>query len=355
MSDPSSQLQSELEGSIEATLTARRPFLQHINADTTWLLSLPYPDDATWPPGRCRFNVLIDPWLKDEQSDVAGWFSTQWHRIESSVQTIQDLNSVLEEREDLELHNLGRSSWESSEDSNASASASGNYLGAIIISHEFTDHCHRKTLQEVDPSVPCFATSKAAELIRSWNHFEKVFDVPAFGKGSDWRHTSTSPLPPWIGVARLVTESDALYYHSAISVFLKDTKSKQPDAAECVIYTPHGIHSEDLGSIPTAAPPVQTLALMHGLHDVSIFLTKQLNLGARNALRCQSFLRAKYWIATHDEVKIGGGVLAPFLRRKAYTLQDALKAQVKDLKAENLPAAETNYVELASGETLVLK
>ena len=35
-------------------------------------------------------------------------------------------------------------------------------------------------------------------------------------------------------------------------------------------------------------------------------------------------LRAKYWIATHDEVKKGGGFISWFLRRKIWTVEDAL-------------------------------
>ena len=354
MLDPSTQLQRELKGSIEDALSTRRPILSHINADTTWLLSLPHPDDAICPPQRCRFNILIDPWLQGPQSDVASWFSTQWHKIRSSVQTIEELNDVLRDREDLELDALGRTNRPSSQDSSTSNTTPGNYIDAVVCSHEFTDHCHRKTLEEVDPSVPCFATTKSAELIRSWKHFEQVFDVSPFGKRSDWRKMSSPALPPWIGIARLVTESDALYYHSAIAIFCNDTRADHPDAAEVVIYTPHGIHAEDLSAIPTADPPVQTLALMHGLHDVSITFSKQLNLGAHNALRCQTILKSNYWVGTHDEVKVGGGIIAPFLRRKACTLQDALKAQGKDKKGANLPIDETNYAELASGDTLLL-
>lgn len=354
MFDPSSQLQRELEGSIGAALTARRPILFHINADTTWLLSLPYPDATTCPPRRCRFNVLFDPWLKGSQSDVAGWFSTQWHKIQSSVQTIEELNDVLCEREELELHAMGRSSRERSEDSNTSASSSRNYLDIVVVSHEFTDHCHRKTLEEINPSVPCFATTKAAELIRTWGHFEQVFDVPPFGKDPDWRKTSASSLPSWIGIARIVTDSDALYFHSAIIIFCKNTKTTHSDGAEAVIYTPHGIQPNDLTSIPTALPPVQTLALMHGLHNVSIPFTKQLNLGGHNALKCYNILRPRYWVGTHDEVKVGGGIIAPFLRRKAYTLEDALKAQERVEEAAEPPADGPTYAEISCGEYLLL-
>lgn len=354
MSDPSSQLLAELERSVEDALRSRRPILSHINADTTWLLSFAYPEDAICPSGRCRFNVLIDPWLKDVQCDVASWFSKQWHKIPSSVQTIQELNEVIGAREELEFRSKDDSSRMSSEDIGTSNSPSGNYLDAVVCSHEFTDHCHRPTLEEIDPTVPCIATSKAAELIRSWNHFDQVFEVSAFGNGSDWRKTSATPLPSWLGVARLVSASDAFYFHSAIAIFCKETESEDSDTAEAVIYTPHGINPDDLGSIPRAFPPVRTLALLHGLHDVSITLTKQLNLGAYNALKCQQFLNPRYWVSTHDEIKVGGGLIAPFLRRRAYTLQDILKSVGNNSEAANLSVKALNHVELASGETLTL-
>ncbi len=301
MSDPSLQLQHELESSVVTALTARRPILSHINADTTWLLSFPYPGDVICPPRRCRFNILLDPWLAGPQSDIAGWFSTQWHKIQSSVQTIEELNDVLREREELELHGLEESTSENSEDSHTTGTYINNYIDAVICSHEFTDHCHQKTLEEIDPSVPCIATTKAAELIRSWGHFKHVLDISPFGKGSDWRQTSEPPLPPWIGVARLVTESDALYFHSAVAIFAQDTMSLHFHGAEAIIYSPHGIQPPGLASIPTATPPVQTLAMLHGLHDISISFTKQLNLGALNALKCQRLLKARYWAGTHGQ------------------------------------------------------
>jgi hypothetical protein len=33
-------------------------------------------------------------------------------------------------------------------------------------------------------------------------------------------------------------------------------------------------------------------------------------------------LKAKYWVGTHDEVKIGSGLITPFLRRKACSILD---------------------------------
>lgn len=61
--DASHQLQEELEDSVATGFFNQRPTLTHLNADTTWLLSLPYPEAGDHPANRQRFNILIDPWL----------------------------------------------------------------------------------------------------------------------------------------------------------------------------------------------------------------------------------------------------------------------------------------------------
>lgn len=234
---------------------------------------------------------------------------------------------------------------------------SRSFIDAVLISHEFTDHCHPATLREVSPSVPVFATHKAAELIRSWKHFKEVRDMALFGSGTDWRMTSRVPLPSWLGIARLVTPGDALYFHSAIVICFQVS-----DKAESVIYTPHGVEAATFSTLSSADPFVQNLAFLHGLHDVSIWLTKQLNLGAFNAVQAARLLQSRYWVGTHDEVKKGGGILAPFLRRKAWDLTDvwSREGSPKDKKQRlviNRAPAKSNdpaYIDLRSGESLVL-
>jgi len=371
MDDAASQLQRELQGSIERALGIKRPILTHVNADTSWLIQLPYPHGITPPPGRSRYNILIDPWLSGTQSDVASWFSIQWHAVKSSVQTIAELDETLKEVEEqaqvppasttTATITKKRRPREEQDDSRRT------FVDAVAISHEFTDHMHKATLLEINPCVPVFAAHKAASLIRSWNHFHQV-SVPASfsSKESDWRETSTSPLPDWIGISRIVTESDAFYYHSALlfafnlgvvnnSAVLGDAD----DAAEAIIYSPHGIMASNLEHLPKASPPIKTLALMHGLHDVGITLSKQLNLGAHNGLRAQRICHAKYWVGTHDEVKRGGGVIAPFLRRTVLTIQDALeqeKAGKRHLGSSGLEDVEgVKFAELRNGESLLLE
>ena len=53
-------------------------------------------------------------------------------------------------------------------------------IDAIVLSHEFTDHTHHDTLIRCSPSIPVFAASKAAAIVRGWGHFELVGEVVEF-------------------------------------------------------------------------------------------------------------------------------------------------------------------------------
>ncbi|KAK1712602.1 uncharacterized protein BDZ83DRAFT_638439 [Colletotrichum acutatum] len=321
---------SDRAGWLEA-LRSQRPVLVHLNADTTWLIQLPYPPSSAPPPGRKRFNVLIDPWLQGPQSDVASWFSTQWHLVEPSLKTMDQLNSILAGFED---------------GSESPRVTDKSYIDVVAISHEFTDHCHQATLEELPKSTPVFATDKAADLIRSWSHFSSVTTTPGFSSGTkDWKSDlSISGLPPWVGIGRVITEGNALYYHSAIMIAFDS------GTPETILYSPHGIQATDLECIRKSG--FSTLALLHGLHDVRIWMTKQLNLGALNGIQAVAETGARYWVATHDEAKKGGGLIAPLLMRTQYTLKQAVEAEEARMQGK---VPEYDFVELGSGDGLILQ
>ncbi|MCJ1322007.1 hypothetical protein MMC15_007352 [Xylographa vitiligo] len=357
--EASYQLQRELLDSIKRAMKTHRPVLTHLNADTSWLLQLPYPDGLSPPLGGLFYNILIDPWLSGLQSDFAAWFSTQWHAIPSSVQTIAEL----EQR----LGNAGKmDSVESSSDAKDDfKKRRPPFIDLVVISHEFTDHMHQPTLLEIDPNVPVVATQKAADSIRSWNHFTSISVINHFSdKDLDWRHTSISPLPNWIGISRLVTNWDAMYLHSAILFTfnlgpqIKNHGTGDETNAEAIIYTPHGILAEDLKILSQATPSIRTLALLHDYNEVDLSILTRLNLGIHNGLKAQRVCKAKYYIGTHDEAKEGKGILLPFLRRKELTVQDALeKEQVEnaDAAAHFSHKENAKFLALASGDSLLLE
>lgn len=343
-----------------AALATSRPVLAHLNADTTWLLQLPIPESVGAPPKsttkpsktpRSRYNILIDPWLQGPQSDVASWFSTQWHVIAPTVQTMKELDEMLADLE-------GGSTEEGS-----------CHIDCVAISHEFTDHCHRATLLELSRTIPVVATDKAADLIRSWNHFETVITTPGFSPSTtDWRDVlvdQSGALPPWLGIGRVITQGNALYYHSAViitfdlshNVTQGATRSQVAKTArqesEAVIYSPHGIKGPDLEYVKAAG--IKTLVLLHGLHDVRIWMMAQLNLGALNGIQAVRASGAKYWVTTHDETKRGHGFISWLLQRTRYSLRDAVEAEESAKGAgDSGTAREYEFVELDSGDGMLL-
>ena len=154
MDNPSLQLRADLHNSIHRAFSKNRPVLTHLNADTTWLLQLPYPEIPA--SGRTHFNILIDPWLQGPQSDVAPWFSKQWHVVDSSVRTIPELEERLQDVQCI-TQNLDVNQRRKRKLSGHRASTR-SFIDVLVISHEFTDHCHKQTLLEVSKDVPVLAT-----------------------------------------------------------------------------------------------------------------------------------------------------------------------------------------------------
>lgn len=330
-------LPEELRASILAT-KGTSPILHHLNADSSWLLQIPFPPNHPSANGRRFFNILLDPWLSGPQSDVASWFSKQHHAIKPHYSSILQVEELCRDVERL----LGDA-----------VNEDGRLIDAVAISHEFTDHCHEETMRMLDPRTPVFANDKAIDLIKSWKHFanENIHEIPGFSH--KWLSLSKSPLPDFISISRLQNGGDFLYYHSAIVISFK--RSNAEKEGHSLIYTPHGLPIAEQNPFAKCEPPLHTLALLHGLHDVQIpwagpFIsrgTQQLNLGAHNALKLQRQIQAKYWLSTHDEVKKGGGLVGFILRRKVLSLEDALEK-------EGAEGEHVEVLDLKNGKGLVL-
>jgi len=345
----SAQLENELHAHARNTFDARaqRPILKHLNADSSWLLSLPYPQHIKPPPGRCRYNIVIDVWLRGPQVDLFSWFSSQEHAKPSDIQSFDELNDILH-RAETAVAGKGPNSKEPL-----------CFIDAVCCCHEFTDHCHEATLRELPTTVPVFAPQKAASLVRSWKHFDNVEEVAVHREGFDWHPAKDSQLPSWVGIGRIHTKGDApIYFHSALMITFA-LSADTNEAAEGIVYTPHGVHADSLSVVHSGKYPIKILALLHGLHDISL-AGAQLNLGMENAIKAKEILGAKYWMPTHDEQKIARGLVASFLKRVVHTLPVAPGSHPTTDGEEDQPdrgkflVAEQSFVELGNGESLIL-
>ncbi|KAL8651287.1 MAG: hypothetical protein Q9226_004771 [Calogaya cf. arnoldii] len=348
------RLKEDLENAALDISKYRRPLLTHLNADTSWVLTLPYPSDVTPPSGRVLYNILIDAWLRGSQTDYFSWFSKQWHVVPSSVQTIEELNACLGTMETCIRSRQTGSHGPTLEDSKTS------YIDLVVISHEFTDHCNEKTLREVPSSTPIFAPKAAARLISSWRHFQHVHTIVDFSNEKhEWKKAPIAGIPSWLSIARIVSSKDAMSFHSAILIRFHITSSTEDASIEGLVYTPHGINADDLKQLFAASPQINVLALLHGLHDIRIS-RRQLNLGAHNALRAQRISGSRYWLSTHDEVKKAGGLVNHFLRRKIWTIEDVLKEERRrnetlDIGSPLADIRDIHFANLESGESLLLR
>lgn len=365
------KLHDPLDKSSAAAFQSHRPILTHLNADSSWLIQLPCPQDQRLRTGRSRYNIVIDPWFQGTQVDFAAWFSKQWHAIGSHTKNFQELEHQLATSE--RISPLQDTGYTGQEHSAPSESSGNSMIDAVIISHEYTDHCHRETLIELDPATPVFATRKAATLIKSWKYFVNVSEIPVFAtsdRDRDWKKYSVGTLPEWIGVSRIVSKSDPGYIHSAVLLTFKldhckndirvNNEEKGESQLEGLVYTPHGIHEQDLRQIHSMTPSITVLALLHGLHEVSVSRFQEINLGAHNGLKAQRICKAKYWLSTHDETKKGTGLVALLLRRKAVPFHDAIEQEkqnqiVPSEERGSTGASPVIFAELSNGESILLE
>ena len=237
---------------------------------------------------------------------------------------------------------------------------SNPHIHAVLISHEFTDHCNEHTLRELDINTPIFATSAAVKVIRAWDYFEKVCEISTCSdQNLDWREFSPE-LPPWLGIARIVSSNfDVGYLHSALMICFESesTSPKTETPVEAIIYTPHGISPDNLSLLSCASPQIQPLALIHGLHEVFVCRLGQINLGAVNGLAVMTRLGARYWLTTHDEIKKGKGLISYLLGCNELTLGEAADRAKGNCIGSGL-APDPNrfhFAELGSGESLLLE
>ncbi|KAL9087930.1 MAG: hypothetical protein Q9159_003372 [Coniocarpon cinnabarinum] len=355
MTETHTAFNDEVLTSIRASLTnePRRPLLHYLNGDSSWLLQLPR-RPLSQPSNRSQsqwYNILIDPWLTGDHIDYYKWFSQHWHAHDPAYPDIQSIERLIEKVENLTVdstnNNKDQVDGQVTQGGSEGDAGHGSQIDIVLISFEFTDHCHQKTLLQIDPRVPVFATTNAASLVKSWDHFESVIEVPLFfpaglkdsEKGTDWRLRSHPLLPQWLSLTRFVTGPfNVGDLHSALFIAFDcsdsvdgvgEDRKKSDTVAEGIIYTPHGIAPSHLESLGSADPPIDFLALFHGTNVVRI-AGGLVNLGAKNGLELQQKLRARHWFRTHDGENEGKGLVAKTLTCKDYPVAQARDEYCKE-------------------------
>ena len=159
------------------------------------------------------------------------------------------------------------------------------YFDAIFISHSFSDHCNKETLLQFPASTPIIAIPSILRKIKSWAYFFHLISI----EQAPFEMHSYKPS----GLLDLV--------HNAY--FLK-TKNAS------VLFAPHGTKNNKL---PEA---VDVLIGTSTLYKLPFWLGGTVNLGLKNLLTLAQSCHAKWILNTHDEAKLGTGVVERFANKE---------------------------------------
>ncbi|RVD83863.1 uncharacterized protein DFL_005637 [Arthrobotrys flagrans] len=111
--------------------------LQHITADSTWLITLTSPHN---PPSHTPFNILVDPWIVGPSEVWHPKFAQNHHTTPPSIPSLTELNPQPD---------------------------------ILLISQTKSDHCNEATCRQLskDGSLQVYTVPGADSIVKSWKHF----------------------------------------------------------------------------------------------------------------------------------------------------------------------------------------
>ncbi|CAF3007466.1 unnamed protein product [Rotaria sp. Silwood2] len=291
--------------------------LRHLNADTSWLILFE------------NFKILLDPWLFGSQSEFSRYFSTQEHAVKPSIQNIN---------RDLHMQ-----------------------IDAIIISHEFTDHCHEQTLRSLSKTIPVFATTNASNRIRRWNYFQYVYEIPLLDdRPENFTLSMLSGQQPELGMPSTIsvgyirekglTNLASLHGATCISFLVNNQQWRS------LLYVPHGCKQSSIHDWLNQQCNVKVSVLLQGFNRIynPVWLGGVLNYGCEKAAKLAVAVKAQYWIATHDEDVLASGLVSKFVKRDTYAITDAQIQLNKYLTQNTDQRIATSIHDVQNGDSLIV-
>lgn len=205
-------------------------------------------DDSSWLWEINGLHVLVDPWFTQSQVDFHHLFSTQFHLNQQP--RIADLPRI----------------------------------DFVFISHPFTDHCNRETLEQLDAQIPVICLPNVQRKMKPWKHFQTFL--------------SLSESPFYIEKISKSNFLDLVHHAYFIS-----------DGIKTCCYAPHGC--KKILNDKAAAVLITTTTS----YQLPFFLGGTVNLGLSSALSLAQKLQAQTILSTHDEQKTQRGIVARLSKR----------------------------------------
>ena len=181
--------------------------VRHLNADSTFLLTFSSCEQPQLSSTRDltrheTFTILLDPWLSGPSDVFHAKFASASHTVPSAINHLSEIPPP----------------------------------NVVLISQDKADHCHEKTLRQLDPSwdTIILAQPAAAKKIRGWKHFDpsRVHALPIFSDrrpDSIVRFSLPSPVPGAIygevTIAFMNAKRDITGLHNAIGITYRPTST----------------------------------------------------------------------------------------------------------------------------------
>lgn len=205
-------------------------------------------DDSSWLMETTDFSLVIDPWFTNQQIDGYAWFSLQ-ERAETYGPFDFSASTPL----------------------------------IVLVSHPFSDHCHKETLLTFPPNTRIVAERRALKKIQSWNYFDEVLSL------------DQAPF----GVKQLTKPSLFNQTHHAFLLQVEGTE---------ILYAPHGVRAND------SLPKAQGLITTTTTYKLPFFLGGTVNLGLDEARKVLAKTEASWVLTTHDQRKVSKGLVGLFAK-----------------------------------------
>jgi hypothetical protein len=154
----------------------------------------------------------------------------------------------------------------------------------IFVSHPFTDHCNKETLLQFAASIPVIADRAVQKKIAKWGHFKTIKSLEE-AEISIEKIGSGSLLDP---------VHNAFVFHTDVGKLL---------------YAPHGTRVKSL-------PKVDVVISTTTFYKLPFWIGGTINLGCANAQQIREITSASMVFTTHDEQKVGKGLVEKLAKKK---------------------------------------
>lgn len=243
--------------------------IQRLNPDTSFLIV-----------SRDGTRLVVDPWLVGAEIDGAAFFNKAEHADPSSV---VHPSSILE-------------------------------CDAIIISLQFSDHCHEETISLFPDNIPIFGSAAAVERLRKHPliRLRRLFVI-----GDD-------ESPTTIGLVHLfsIPTSGFLDFTHGGIVF----QQKEGRIQKYILYAPHGLicRGETERVLRRLKGSCRCLMITCSRYSPPLLLGGSVNLGLEQTMPIVALVKPQNFIDCHSEQKLTSGLI-PLLSQTDYPTTGAVE------------------------------